>query len=133
MFTVIFSYMAKKTTQTSKKRPASSKKQVKRIPLRKVSRRSASARANRSANRSANAPVTITPSKKLTRKEPSQLSRAAGSGKLQIKVEALINLGRERGYVTYDEILREFPTIEENVELLEDMYERFAAAGIDVL
>ena len=34
----------------------------------------------------------------------------ARSGKLQVKVEALINLGRERGYVTYDEILREFPT-----------------------
>jgi hypothetical protein len=29
-----------------------------------------------------------------------------GSIKL-VKVEALINLGRERGYVTYDEILRE--------------------------
>ncbi len=54
-------------------------------------------------------------------------------GKLQAKVEALINLGRERGYITYDEILREFPTIEDNVELLEDMYERFSSAGIDVL
>src|SRR3989344_8312149 len=31
------------------------------------------------------------------------------------KVESLITLGRERGYITYDEILREFPTIEDNV------------------
>ncbi|MDO8522129.1 MAG: sigma-70 family RNA polymerase sigma factor [bacterium] len=54
-------------------------------------------------------------------------------GKDQIKVEALITLGRERGYITYDEILREFPTIEDNVILLEDIYERFSTAGIDVL
>ena len=49
------------------------------------------------------------------------------------KVESLIVLGKERGYLTYDEILREFPTIEDNVVLLDEMYERFAVAGIDVL
>lgn len=49
------------------------------------------------------------------------------------KVENLISLGRARGYITYDEILREFPTIEDNVLLLEEMYERFGTAGIDVL
>ena len=54
-------------------------------------------------------------------------------GKDQTKVEALITLGRERGYITYDEILREFPTIEDNMILLEDIYERFSTAGIDVL
>ena len=54
-------------------------------------------------------------------------------GKQQEKVDALITLGRERGYITYDEIMREFPTIEDNVELLEDMYELFGTAGIDVL
>jgi RNA polymerase primary sigma factor len=57
----------------------------------------------------------------------------AGNKKYQQKVEGLIRLGRERGYVTYDEILREFPTIEDNVSLLEEMYERFSSAGIDVL
>lgn len=53
--------------------------------------------------------------------------------KTEIKVEALIRLGRERGYVTYDEIMREFPTIEDNVVLLEEMYEKFSTAGIDIL
>ena len=53
--------------------------------------------------------------------------------KTQTKVEALIVLGKERGYITYDEILREFPTIEDNVVLLEEMYEKFSTAGIDVL
>lgn len=53
--------------------------------------------------------------------------------KKEDKVQALINLGRERGYITFDEILREFPTIEDDVVLLEEMYERFGGAGIDVL
>ncbi|MCE9541277.1 sigma-70 family RNA polymerase sigma factor [Candidatus Kaiserbacteria bacterium] len=54
-------------------------------------------------------------------------------GKSQDKVDALTKLGRERGYITFDEILREFPTIEDNMSLLEEMYEKFGTAGIDVL
>ncbi len=44
-----------------------------------------------------------------------------------------ISRGRERGFVTYDEILREFPTIEEDVIFLDDLYSRLAAANVDVL
>lgn len=49
------------------------------------------------------------------------------------KVKSLIVLGKERGYITYDEILREFPTIEDNITLLDEMYDLFSTAGIDVL
>ncbi len=52
---------------------------------------------------------------------------------LEKRATILLGKGKERGYVTYDEILQEFPRIEENVILLEDMYERFSTAGIDVL
>lgn len=78
-----------------------------------------------------------TPAKKVLKNASSSVSKkpASGSsrGRQQEKVDALITLGRERGYVTFDEILREFPTIEDNVLLLEQMYERFGTAGIDVL
>lgn len=49
------------------------------------------------------------------------------------KALQLLIKGKERGYVTYDEILKEFPTIETDVVFLEDIYERFSTAGIDVL
>ena len=52
---------------------------------------------------------------------------------LNLKSEELMKLGRERGYVTYDEMLRSFPEIEKNVGFLDDLYERFHAAKIDVL
>jgi len=52
---------------------------------------------------------------------------------LELKAAELMKLGRERGYVTYDELLRSFPEIEKDVMFLDDLYERFNVAGIDVL
>jgi len=49
------------------------------------------------------------------------------------KAEALMVSGRQRGFVTYDEILKAFPTIETDVMFLEELYEKFASAKIDVL
>ncbi len=45
----------------------------------------------------------------------------------------LIEKGRKRGFITYDEILRAFPEIENNILFLDDLYEQFSVAGIDVL
>lgn len=52
---------------------------------------------------------------------------------LEMKAAELMRLGRERGYITYDELLRSFPEIEKDVDFLDVLYERFAIAGIDVL
>ena len=41
--------------------------------------------------------------------------------------------GKERGFVTYDEILKEFPTVESDIVFLEDLYGKFAAGGVDIL
>lgn len=49
------------------------------------------------------------------------------------KAEGLMARGRERGFVTYDEILKAFPNIETDVEFLEELYEKFSTAHIDVL
>ena len=49
------------------------------------------------------------------------------------KAETLMASGRQRGFVTYDEILKAFPTIESDVLFLEELYDKFQTAGIDVL
>ena len=49
------------------------------------------------------------------------------------KIEELLARGRERGFVTYAEILYYFPMIEDDVLLLEDLYERFEKEHIEVL
>ena len=68
-------------------------------------------------------PVKAAPPVKLTR----------GEKLLELKAAELMILGRTRGYVTYDELLRSFPEIEKDVMFLDDLYERFNVAGIDVL
>jgi RNA polymerase primary sigma factor len=62
---------------------------------------------------------------------PKKLSKADLA--LEAKAEALLTLGRGRGFVTYDEILKEFPVIEKDVAFLEDLYERLSTASIDVI
>ncbi|MFN3188000.1 MAG: sigma-70 family RNA polymerase sigma factor [Candidatus Paceibacteria bacterium] len=52
---------------------------------------------------------------------------------LAMKSAELMKLGRERGYVTYDELLRSFPEIEKDIMFLDELYDRFSIAGIDVL
>ena len=52
---------------------------------------------------------------------------------LEHKLTQLVNKGRDRGFVTYDEILRTFPEIENNVDFLEEVYDRMGDLGIDIL
>lgn len=47
--------------------------------------------------------------------------------------QELIAKGKERGFVSFDEILKHFPTIEDDIDFLEDLHARFAEANIDVL
>ncbi len=68
----------------------------------------------------------------VTKVEPPR-KLTKGEKVLELKAADLMKLGRERGYVTYDELLRSFPEIEKDVMFLDDLYERFNVAGIDVL
>lgn len=52
---------------------------------------------------------------------------------LDTKANKLIHKGKERGFVTFDEILKEFPTIEDDIIFLDELYTKFTVAGIDVL
>jgi RNA polymerase primary sigma factor len=81
---------------------------------------------------------------KLAPKRPVKAVKAAGASakaptstrgmsERDKKAEGLMARGRQSGYVTYDEILKSFPTIETDVDFLEELYEKFSSAHIDVL
>lgn len=53
--------------------------------------------------------------------------------RLEACVKRLIHKGKERGFVTYDEILKEFPTVEDDIDFLGELYTRLSVGGIDVL
>lgn len=61
------------------------------------------------------------------------LKGAAKKEDMEKKANRLVAKGKDRGFVTYDEILKEFPTIEEDIIFLEELYEKFSTAGVDVL
>ncbi len=47
--------------------------------------------------------------------------------------EQLLNLGRDNGYVTYDEVLAAFPDVEKNPEQHDDIFVALADAGIQIV
>jgi len=49
------------------------------------------------------------------------------------KASKLIRKGRDRGFVTYDEILKEFPQIENDILFLDELYSKLSVANIDIL
>ncbi|MEK7140545.1 MAG: sigma-70 family RNA polymerase sigma factor, partial [Patescibacteria group bacterium] len=64
-------------------------------------------------------------------KKPSATKKKAE--KLELLAHELVEKGRKRGFITYDEILKTFPDIENNILFLEELYDKFMEASIDVL
>ncbi len=77
--------------------------------------------------------------KKLVKKGAKAKPAAKGSAKqnknkeFENKANKLVSKGKERGFVTYDEILKEFPAIEQDITFLDELYTKFSTSGIDVL
>ncbi|HEY0221147.1 MAG TPA: RNA polymerase sigma factor region1.1 domain-containing protein, partial [Candidatus Paceibacterota bacterium] len=107
-------------------------------------------KTNKPAKKAAKKP--IKKSKKIAkikvpkiRTKKKKTSAAISSGKPDKKVvvkkgerqsvglERLLHKGKERGYVTYDEILKEFPTVEEDIVFLDELYDKLSASGVDIL
>ncbi len=75
-----------------------------------------------------------TKTKKSAHKSEKQTKKTGNSKKeIEIKAEKLISKGKERGFVTYDEILKEFPNVEQDINFLDDLYSKLSTAGIDIL
>ncbi|MEI6479001.1 MAG: sigma-70 family RNA polymerase sigma factor [bacterium] len=71
--------------------------------------------------------------KVLKSKKPVKISAAKKSEETEKKAVLLIAKGKERGFITYDEILKSFPTVEDDVVFLDSLYERLTTSGIDIL
>ena len=69
--------------------------------------------------------------KKVAVKKPTASSKKADD--LKRLSDEIIAKGHKRGFITYDEILKTFPDIENNIFFLDELYEKLTVAGIDVL
>src|SRR3989344_5965862 len=118
--------LAKKKKLLKKKVFSATKKKGKRVaPKRALARRTVSKAVVKKpiSKKPAPRPVAVKSNIRISKKVQE----------MNIRAERLLAKGRERGYVTYDQILREFQKIEEDVIFLEDLYERLTTASVDVL
>ena len=106
---------ASKSKKARQFRAAAAKRRKKLTPKAKLARRRLDTKAAKGD--------ALKLSPKLSKKQEDQNRKAEG----------LLVRGRERGFVTYDEILKAFPNIETDVDFLEVLYEKFSTAHIDVL
>jgi len=75
-------------------------------------------------------------SKSKTKKEQSESKKILAEKKvidLETKSNIIIEKGKKRGFITYDEIIKIFPDIENDILFLDELYEKLSASGIDVL
>jgi RNA polymerase primary sigma factor len=109
------------------KKPAAAKKAVKKAAPKKAAPKKVVKNVAKKT-----APKTIRSKKQVVR-VAAKGAKAKALSEKAMTAEALIEKGKERGYVTYNEILKAFPLVEEDVSFLESLYERFSIAGVDVL
>ncbi len=130
----------KKTTKKTTKKVV--KKAIKKVAKKAVKN---TAKANKTKPKKSGKKISVkksakkapvkkaAPKKAAVKKQAAPLKLTKNQKILEAKAGELMRLGRERGYITFDEILKYFPQIEKDVPFLDEMYERFGVAGIDVL
>ena len=115
-----------------KRSPMKSTKASKKKPIRTSTQSKGGAKKLKKAGKSKSAAAK--PTRKISAaraKEITKLEKAlkANAG----EISELIERGRPRGFVTDNEILYYFPKIEDNVEMLDEIYDRLEKAGIKVI
>ncbi len=120
----------RKTKKVAKKAHHSAGRSVKRSALRIKTRPtkmakilSKSVRPTKSSSRPAN----------KSGKGNKVMSKVDKARDFEVRANKLITRGRDRGFVTYDEILKEFPQIENDIIFLDELYSKFTSANVDVL
>ncbi|MFM2357456.1 MAG: hypothetical protein RJA61_193 [Candidatus Parcubacteria bacterium] len=101
------------------------KKQIKKNKIKRTAKKQASKTIKHAAFRNSQS------KKEANAKKPFSKQKKAEAW--EVKMKQLVGRGKDRGFITFDEILKEFPTIEDDVVFLEDLYDKLRTAGVDVL
>lgn len=119
--------MKKKNKKISKKKKVAKKIKKTRQPKIKLTKKKSKSRLASVKSKRGKSKILrkkIVKKLSLSEKKEANLARVA---------DELIEKGRKRGFITYDEILKTFPDIENNILFLDELYEKLNVAGIDVL
>lgn len=121
--------------RVSKKKPATKKvtktKTKKKVVKRKTTTKKKAKKPVKKKVKKTVKKTTRKKAKKVVKKKAPRQSKKQKD--LTRKKQALVLRGRERGFITYSEILKAFPTVEDDILFLEELYEEVNTAGIDIL
>ena len=112
--------IAKKTNKPAHK--IISKKSPTKVPVKKIAKPSPSS-----------SKVPEVKKRVIKMMKPPKVAVTKKEKDFELKTNHLLAKGKERGFITYDDILKEFPHIEDDVFFLDTLYEKLATSGIDVL
>ncbi len=116
----IIKKIAKKPVAKKPIKKAAPKKVVKKI-VKKVSKPAAKKQVSKK------------PAKVLKPKKIAAPAKGLTKEQIDERVDGLITKGKKRRFLTYDEVLKAFPDVEEDVMFLDELYGKFGDAGIDVI
>jgi len=123
----------KKTAKITKKKKNKEKKiskKIKKAVTKKVGKKA-------SKKGSALTHKKVSTAKKLSNKKLGSSAKQSALEKklldLEEKSNSIIEKGKKRGFITYDEIIKIFPDIENNIIFLDELYEKLSVSGVDVL
>ncbi len=124
----------RKPKKGASKAHSSSKRSVKRVAFRvkKSGAHKGSKSSGRMASRNAKG-VNKAGGSSKSGKSSKPMSKIDKAKDFEVRANKLITRGRDRGFVTYDEILKEFPQIENDIMFLDELYSKFTSANVDVL
>jgi RNA polymerase primary sigma factor len=103
------------------------KKKLKKLKEKRLKKSKAKSEKRKAPKAKKEKALRQAPGKPKPKAKPSKFDAFAA------QAENVILKGKERGFVTYDEILKEFPTIEDNIEFLEWLYEKLSISGVEVV
>jgi RNA polymerase primary sigma factor len=115
----------------SKKKPIKKKKPISKKPIKKKEQSK-----QKKSKKSLPHKKPVSTLKKTgvgKKKTPKAPAKGHTPEQIEAKLVELLEKGKKRRFITYDEILRSFPDIEEDVLFLDDLYARFADAGVDII
>ncbi len=125
--------VAKKSTVSTAVKKKTVAKKAARPPAKKATVKKPVARSVQTVKKPEKKPEAKKPAAVKQHKPVKKQTLSPAMQQREKQAATLLQKGRDRGYVIYDEILREFPKIEEDIVFLEDLYERFTSANVDVL
>jgi RNA polymerase primary sigma factor len=124
----------KKPVKKVLKKKVPAKKPVKKIVAKKTTAKKLIEKRRAIVKKTAPKKVAVPKVKAVKPPKPAKLTAAEKKAKeFENRAQTLIEKGKKRGFITYDEILKVFPDIENNILFLDELYEKFSVAGVDIL